>query len=122
MIMLKELKELRDYLESGEWAKRGSFHMWNFWMHKTSWYNGLKLGRDDFYTELPCGCVMGHAHKKFKGVIELNDNEEYVSAAYGLDCVSSLFEFLFSASWHSYDNTVEGAIGRIDAVLDGLRM
>ena len=34
---------------------------------------------------------------------------------------SAMLDFLFHANWANYDNTVEGAIGRIDAVLDGLR-
>ena len=94
---LTELKKLRDYFESGEYKNHGHFHMGYFWCSKTK-----------------CGCSYGH-YEMFIGD-EQKAEELFVNVmSFALYC------FLFSDEWQDYDNTVECAIGRIDAVLAGLR-
>ena len=98
---IENLKKLRSYFASGEWKKNGRFDMKDFW--------------DD---ETKCGCLIGHSMK----FLNLS-SEDYVEGMdiYGEMPLSDMWKFLFSARWASYDNTVEGAIGRIDAVIDGLK-
>ena len=88
---LKELKKLRDYMASYEWQKLGGFNMGGVWSDSGK-----------------CGCLIHY--KKHSG-----------ARLIGIECNTPMGEFLYACEWEHYDNTVEGAIGRIDAVLDGLR-
>ena len=96
---LTELKKLRDYFESGEYKKNGGFDMNYLWDSNQK-----------------CGCVYGHYERFIHNKNNLLSNSFFNQFDYYLFC------FLFSDEWKHYDKTLEGAIGRIDSVLDGLRM
>lgn len=104
---IKNLKIIRDYFKSGKWKKFGDFNMKHLWKEDTD------SGR-------PCGCVLGHA---YFALYNKSSHECYFSLCYKkLGCLNeSTLDFLFDGCWAKYDNTVEGAIGRIDAVINGLK-
>lgn len=95
MIKIKKLKEMRDYMASGDWKKKGGFCMQRFISGRGE---NCKL------------CVLGHC-------------QEFLEEGRGfpLELNYNTWEFLFSTEWFDFDNTVEGAIGRLDAVIEGLR-
>ena len=67
-----------------------------------------------------CGCVLGHA--KHSVVFRKTPFHRRVSKTlFGIPVYDGLWDFLFSSDWVDYDNTPEGAVGRLDAVIDGLR-
>lgn len=85
---------------------------------------------EDVNTRKKCGCVGGYLYwfilnqdlddcalffnsHPFKGIAYVFDT--------GWDIKTPLVEFIFSKEWKYFDNTVEGAIGRLSAVIDGLR-
>ena len=105
-INIKNLKKFRNYLISGKWKKVGGFDMSCIW---NNYFN--------------CGCVLGHAQRSdiFGITPEVGKISSTLFSIHGGTLHSNLWEFLFSSFWYDYDNTVEGAVGRIDAVIDGLR-
>ena len=97
---IKILKELRDFLYSEEYKKHGSFDMENYLI--------CGVERKCYY------CLAGFLRYIFK----IEHERDVIGGCSGGD---PLWDFLFSEEWKKYDNTVEGAIGRLDAVIDGLR-
>ena len=96
---LRGLRRLRDYLASHKWEEWTRFDMGEYCVGPVG--------------SMKCRCVIGICIEKYPKV-----NKE---SPFGIRHRGDLWTFLFSSDWDFYDNTVEGAIGRIDAVLDGLR-
>ena len=124
-INIKNLKILRNYIESGEWQEYGEFDMRTFWERDS-------ISEEGEYLK-PCGCLIGlgkfapelkqfHNMSKYsEGVI---DHHAFTKTAFNIDIHTKkehLWEFLFANEWHRIDNTPAGAVGRIDAVIAGLR-
>ena len=102
---LQELKKIRDFLEEGEWQAEYTFSMDRYLLREPR--------------KKPCGCVHGLAEvhemltpgRQWSYYLYWNPKGLTVD-----ECI-----FIFDGQWSAYDNSPEGAIGRIDAVIDGLR-
>jgi hypothetical protein len=113
---IKNLILLRDYLIALPKDYEG-FHMGSF---NDDIEDGNLNGND-------CGtsaCMAGHmvyvkGFPDFKGR-DVLDWQSYASLVSGLNAYSDVykFNFLFSSSWDEYDNTVKGAVFRINYLLD----
>ena len=108
---INNLKSLRDYMLSGEWEEEYGFNM-----------NSLEsIDKDEQLKTRSCRCLLGHAKnmdefKNHKLDISIVTAEDFI-----MDPGNCLWEFLFSVEYDYFDRTVTGAIGRIDAVIEGLR-
>lgn len=144
MINLKKLKELRDGLQ--ELVDDGTVADHNFNMnHYRSDSDG---GYEDFISKKDCGtagCVLGWM--PFIKGLEVNKEKDiflyggsdtnfvaYAERVLGMSYGNRIdhqyeneemvnkWDFLFSGEWSDHDNTVDGAIARIDTFLDNPEM
>lgn len=76
------------------------------------------------------GCIIGHAVSLNRGLMDMlvkqantyNFHRLYARWSVlftGVDSESNEWYFMFSGRWQWYDNTIEGAIDRIQAVING---
>ena len=110
------LIKVRNYLASNSpppnfdmstWMRYGEGH------HMTSSFPGMQA-----YNE--CGtsaCVVGHGPLAGVGILPYESWYAYAKRCFTDDPRD--FEWLFGSDWSAYDNSVEGAIKRIDIWLDG---
>ena len=101
---IKKLKEMRGYIASCDWKRRGSLDMRKFWGKE-----------DDDYLKRNCGCLLGLSKKE--GI--LSSDWCWRLFTKELDLNEVTMDFLFNDNWADYDNTPEGAISRFDAVIHG---
>ena len=99
-LMERKLKKLRKYIASGKWKKYGKFSMESLDISLPTGKNGES---EEFL------CLAGIVERRFGTM-------ERLKYAHLKDYI---WEFLFSSKWVKFDNTVSGALGRIDAVLEG---
>jgi hypothetical protein len=64
------------------------------------------------------GCVIGHS-VRLNPSLFYTDYAEWSENFTGLSCHSFEWGWCFSSAWEYIDNTVEGAISRIKALLEG---
>lgn len=109
---IENLTKLRDHLKS-----------------LPSDYQGFDMG--DWYEKTTCGtvsCVLGHLPDALGDDVVMHGTsykpagysswEEYAIDILDIDPDSKLGDWLFNGSWIYYDNTLKGAILRIEYVLE----
>jgi hypothetical protein len=110
---IKNLKILRDWLAAGN-IKQEQFDMERY----RNGENSLRyINKDNCGT---VGCILGWCPF-------IPEFSNYKSTSFGflteelldIEHLSNKWNFLFSGEWVDYDNTIEGAIARIDIVIAG---
>jgi len=120
---INNFKKLIKYMKSLP-DDYGHFDMGQYWSAKLIVGEGL-LAVDSYQVSSPittCGtfaCLLGHAPQAginvSKGVEHWND---YCYKRFGITSQYDGWNYLFSNRWTKYDNSIEGAIKRMEIYLD----
>lgn len=121
MINVKNLKKLRKYLAENITQKK--FDMLDYrGRHNHSIISFRNCGS--------VGCMVGwlpfalrennqSTFNNYKNIFTKGfDWDNYLKYKTNIELDSELGEFLFDSEWAEYDNTLEGALGRLDFVID----